>query len=118
MRKEEFILRLRDAAEVLEGGGSIEVVRDFLQATLKRDSTPQNYDSELVKLELYTREHRNKMARLQAEIRETWSAVRSADGQTEAFRIMERMVDRLGYGRTENNPSLAAAEASTTPQRT
>jgi hypothetical protein len=23
-----------------------------------------------------------------------------------AFRIIERMVDRLGYGRTENNPSL------------
>jgi len=24
-----------------------------------------------------------------------------------AFRIIERMVDRLGYGRIENNPSLA-----------
>ena len=24
-----------------------------------------------------------------------------------AFRILERMVDRLGYGRREDNPSLA-----------
>lgn len=40
------------------------------------------------------------------EIRETWNAARKVDGQTQAFRIIERMVDRLGYGRIENNPPL------------
>lgn len=40
------------------------------------------------------------------EIRDTWAKARDAQGQTEAFRILERMVDRLGYGRFENNPSL------------
>jgi hypothetical protein len=29
-----------------------------------------------------------------------------AKGQMEAFQILERMVDRIGYGRLENNPSL------------
>ena len=42
-----------------------------------------------------------------AEIRATWRAARDAGGEMAAFRIIERMVDRLGYGRTENNPSLA-----------
>ena len=41
------------------------------------------------------------------EIRRTWSAARSANGQLEAFRVLERMVDRLGYGRLKDNPSLA-----------
>jgi hypothetical protein len=41
-----------------------------------------------------------------AEIKATWRAARDAKGQHEAFKIIERMVDRLGYGRTENNPSL------------
>ena len=40
------------------------------------------------------------------EIRKTWRAALLAGGQMEAYRIIERMVDRLGYGRTENNPSL------------
>jgi len=40
------------------------------------------------------------------EIRDTWRKARDANGQLEAFRILERMVDRLGYGRVENNPSL------------
>lgn len=40
------------------------------------------------------------------EIRETWNAARKAGGELQAFRIIERMVDRLGYGRTENNPPL------------
>ena len=44
------------------------------------------------------------------EIKSTWRAARDAGGQTEAFRILERMVDRLGYGRTENNPSLAGGD--------
>lgn len=43
------------------------------------------------------------------EIRRTWTTVRSVNGQMEAFRILERMVDRLGYGRLEDNPSLAKA---------
>jgi len=42
-----------------------------------------------------------------AEIRATWRAARDAGNQRDSFRIIERMVDRLGYGRTENNPSLA-----------
>ncbi len=37
------------------------------------------------------------------EIRETWHAAQ-AKGQTEAYRIIEIMVDRLGYGRRDNNP--------------
>ena len=40
------------------------------------------------------------------EIKTTWRAARDAGGEMAAFRIIERMVDRLGYGRTENNPSL------------
>lgn len=40
------------------------------------------------------------------EIRDAWQAARGAGGQMQAFRILERMVDRLGYGRTENNPPL------------
>ena len=41
------------------------------------------------------------------EIRRTWDTARSVNGQMEAFRILERMVDRLGYGRRVDNPSLA-----------
>lgn len=41
------------------------------------------------------------------EIKATWRAARDAGGEMAAFRIIERMVDRLGYGRIENNPSLA-----------
>jgi len=40
------------------------------------------------------------------EIRATWRAARDAGNQLDSFRIIERMVDRLGYGRRENNPSL------------
>jgi hypothetical protein len=40
------------------------------------------------------------------EIKATWQAAREAGGETAAFHILERMVDRLGYGRMENNPSL------------
>lgn len=40
------------------------------------------------------------------EIKETWRAAREAGGEMQAFRIIERMVDRLGYGRRKNNPSL------------
>jgi len=43
---------------------------------------------------------------VKAEIRDTWNAARKSGGQMEAFRILERMVDRLGYGRREDNPSL------------
>jgi len=56
-----------------------------------------------------------EVAKMREEIRTTWSIARDANGQLESFRIIERMVDRLGYGRTEGNPSLArkthAAEA-------
>jgi len=40
------------------------------------------------------------------EIKATWRAARDAGGEMAAFRIIERMVDRLGYGRRDNNPSL------------
>ena len=40
------------------------------------------------------------------EIKATWQAARDAGGEMQAFRIIERMADRLGYGRMENNPSL------------
>lgn len=36
---------------------------------------------------------------LRVQVREGWNAARSAAGQTEAFRILENMVDRVGYGR-------------------
>ena len=56
-----------------------------------------------------------EVAEMREEMRATWSIARDANGQLESFRIIERMVDRLGYGRTEGNPSLArkpqAAEA-------
>ena len=48
------------------------------------------------------------------EIKETWRAAREAGGEMQAFRIIERMVDRLGYGRIENNPSLAPNAAHQT----
>ena len=37
------------------------------------------------------------------EIRETWNAAQGK-GQHESFRIIQIMVDRLGYGRLEGNP--------------
>jgi hypothetical protein len=40
------------------------------------------------------------------EIRETWQAAREAGNLLDSFRILERMIDRLGHGRTKNNPSL------------
>ena len=46
-----------------------------------------------------------------AEIRDAWMAARKANGQREAFVILERMVDRIGWQRTENNPPLAATPA-------
>ena len=46
------------------------------------------------------------------EIKTTWRAARDAGGEMAAFRIIERMVDRLGYGRTENNPSLVPNPAN------
>lgn len=45
-----------------------------------------------------------ELIRVRAEIRNTWKRASSVGSQIEAFRILERMVDRLGYGRTENNP--------------
>ena len=44
---------------------------------------------------------------IRVEIKETWKTARQCGSQTEAFRLFERMTDRLGYGRLENNPSLA-----------
>lgn len=41
-----------------------------------------------------------------AEVKDTWSAARNSGSQMQAFNIFERMTDRLGYGRTENNPKL------------
>jgi len=40
------------------------------------------------------------------EIIATWGAARDVGSQTEAFRLFERMTDRLEYGRREKNPSL------------
>lgn len=47
-----------------------------------------------------------------AEIRATWNAARASGSQLQAFRIIERMVDRLGYGRTQGNPPLTPNTAS------
>jgi hypothetical protein len=49
---------------------------------------------------------KGEVEEIRNEIRETWPAARDAGGQLEAFHILERMVDRLGYGRVENNPSI------------
>lgn len=51
-------------------------------------------------------EESTEIQAMREEILATWHAARKANGQLAAFRILERMVDRLGYGRTENNPSL------------
>ena len=41
------------------------------------------------------------------EIISTWNFARNSESQLSAFRFIERMVDRLGYGRIgDNNPSL------------
>lgn len=40
-----------------------------------------------------------------SEIRNSWENAKGR-GQTEAYRILERMVDRLGYGRLDNNPPI------------
>ena len=45
---------------------------------------------------------------IREEIKETWKTARQCGSQMEAYRIFERMTDRLGYGRFDNNPSLAA----------
>jgi predicted nucleotidyltransferase len=50
------------------------------------------------------------------EIRATWRAARNAGNQLDSFRIIERMVDRLGYGRTENNPSLVPNTKAEAPK--
>ena len=50
------------------------------------------------------------------EIKTTWRAARDAGGEMAAFRIIERMVDRLGYGRTENNPSLVPNATGERPE--
>jgi hypothetical protein len=42
---------------------------------------------------------------IKAEVKATWKAMQGA-GQLEAYRIMERMVKRLGYG-DMRDPSLA-----------
>ncbi len=39
------------------------------------------------------------------EIKRTWAKAQGL-GQLEAYRLFERMTDRLGYGRTVNNPPL------------
>ena len=54
----------------------------------------------------FARELEGEIAAIRSEIRETWTAATTARGQMEAYGIMQRMVDRLGYSRTENNPSL------------
>ena len=47
------------------------------------------------------------------EIRITWNLAKNTGSQMDAYRILERMVDRLGYGRSENNPSLAVETEDT-----
>jgi len=51
------------------------------------------------------------------EIKATWRAARDAGSEMAAFRIIERMVDRLGYGRTEDNPSLVPNNRITDRER-
>lgn len=42
---------------------------------------------------------------MREEIKRTWTKAQGM-GQLEAYRLFERMTDRLGYGRTVNNPPL------------
>lgn len=51
---------------------------------------------------------------MRREVREAWSAARDADGQTAAYRILERMVERVGYGRYDNPPLSPNKVDSTT----
>ena len=39
-----------------------------------------------------------------AEVREAWHAATGAGGQLRAYRILESMVDRIGYGRGLDKP--------------
>lgn len=52
------------------------------------------------------RREATRIETLRAEVRAAWRAARGAQGQSESFRIIERLVDRVGYDRTENNPPL------------
>ncbi len=73
------------------------------------DNLPSGAEVHVERLAKLLDETKEEIAK---EVRQTWSAVRSANGQTEAFRILERMVDRIGYGRRENNPSLVPVLAA------
>lgn len=41
------------------------------------------------------------------EIIATWRKASNGICHLETFKVLDRMVDRLGYGRTTDNPSLA-----------
>ena len=52
---------------------------------------------------------------IKAEVKATWTAMQGV-GQMEAYRIMERMVRRLGYGDLRD-PSLAPNSSITEVER-
>ena len=43
---------------------------------------------------------------VQEEIRCTWRAATECGNQRDSFNVLERMVDRIGYGRLKDNPPL------------
>jgi hypothetical protein len=76
---------------------------DYLCGTQARKEGQFNSQSDICKVISNLKEEKEQMA---AEIRKTWAAAQGK-GQLESFRIIERMVYRLGYGTTKDNPSLA-----------
>lgn len=46
------------------------------------------------------------LAEVREEIKKTWRIASKAKSQMDAYRMFERMTDRLGYGRTKNNPPI------------
>lgn len=79
----------------------------------KRTNWPRQYRNYFTQLAWEAWRARDaEVAAIRAEIIATWRAMQGV-GQSQAYRILERMVDRLGYCRTDGNPSLAQLEDET-----
>ena len=87
-------------------GPSVEEKRKRLQEMIPARPIPENYLGPLFDIATGKRIDEEVPKWVADEIKATWKAMRSCDGQLEAYRICERMVDRLGYGRRDDNPSL------------
>lgn len=87
-------------------GPSVEEKRKRLQEIIPARPIPENYQGPLFDIAAGKKIDEEVPKWAADEIKATWKAMRSCEGQLEAYRICERMVDRLGYGRRDDNPSL------------